>query len=437
MNADRDRRFALCAFILCTVFKMAQLGDAILTALPARFPKSAMQPVQRTDPELASAPVNPSERIDAVDALRGLALFGVMAIHATMEFRVSIFQQFLPRAGTASTLDSAAQTFLTMAIELKAFALFSLLFGVGMAIQFERLAANPRRAMLLVRRLAVLLAIGLVHLYLIWNGDILTEYSFAGLLVLPLLWGPRWLLAAGAALFLVLYLAMPLLPPVVPWPTTSWVREHVVLTRQIYGSGGYQEILAFQIREVASIFPLHVAIFPRTLGLFLLGMLAWRMDIVRRPRDHRLLLLAVATSGIVVGGALTVAEQMQLLSGLRAHFSLERFGTVVLAMGYAAALFAILKTENGKRMLGWAAPMGRMAFTNYVAQSVIFSWIFYGYGFGLFGRVGVLTALAIGVAVYVAQVLFSAQWLEYYRFGPVEWLWRSLMYGRWQRLRRG
>lgn len=395
-----------------------------------------MQPEQRTDLELAAAPVNPAQRIDAIDALRGLALFGVMAINVTMEFRVTIFEQFLPRAGTASTLDDAAQTFLTVAIALKAFALFSLLFGVGMAIQFERLAANPRRAVLLVRRLVVLLAIGLTHLFLIWNGDILTEYSLAGLLLLPLLWGPRWLLAAGASLLLALYLAMPLLPPVVPWPTTAWIKDHLVAAQQVYGMGGFPDILAFRIREAASILPLHVAIFPRTLALFLLGMLAWRMEIIRRPADHRLLLIAVATTGILVGGALTVAEQMQALSGLRAHYSLERLGTVVLATGYAAALFAILNTETGKRMLGWAAPLGRMAFTNYLAQSIIFGWIFYGYGLGLFGRVGVLAALAIGISVYVAQVVFSAQWLKYYRFGPVEWLWRTLMYGTWQRLRR-
>ncbi len=73
--------------------------------------------------------------------------------------------------------------------------------------------------------------------------------------------------------------------------------------------------------------------------------------------------------------------------------------------------------------------MGRMAFTNYLAQSVIFGWIFYGYGFGLFGRLGTASALAIGIAVYVAQVLFSAWWLKRFRYGPVEWLWRTLMYG--------
>ncbi|XSC48326.1 DUF418 domain-containing protein [Bradyrhizobium sp. RDT10] len=96
----------------------------------------------------------------------------------------------------------------------------------------------------------------------------------------------------------------------------------------------------------------------------------------------------------------------------------------------------VANLESGKRLLGWAAPLGRMAFTNYLAQSLIFGWIFYGYGLGLFGRLGVATALAIGVAVYVGQVFFSAWWLDRYRYGPVEWLWRTLMYGAAQPMRR-
>src|SRR5260370_795399 len=175
---------------------------------------------------VASAPVNPSERIDAIDVLRGIALFGVLAINVVNEFRVSFFEEFLPVANTTGTLDRAVQTFLTMAIELKAMALFSLLFGIGMAIQFERLTPNPRRCMLLMRRLAILLVIGVAHLFLIWNGDILTEYSLAGFIALPFLWGPRWPLAARASLFLAVYLVMPRLPPVVPRPTTAWSCPH-------------------------------------------------------------------------------------------------------------------------------------------------------------------------------------------------------------------
>ena len=103
-------------------------------------------------------PVSPSERINAIDVLRGLALFGVLAMNIVTVFRVSIFAQFLPNAEPAGPLDRAVAAVLTVAVDFKALALFSLLFGVGMAIQFERLAGNARRMILLVRRLAVLLA---------------------------------------------------------------------------------------------------------------------------------------------------------------------------------------------------------------------------------------------------------------------------------------
>ena len=119
-------------------------------------------------------PLDPSSRVGAIDALRGIALFGVLAINLETEFRISIFQQFLPHAsdqGLGRLIDAALDVF----IDMKAFALFSLLFGVGLAIQFERLGRTERRISLLVRRLLILLAFGLIHLFLIWNGDILTE----------------------------------------------------------------------------------------------------------------------------------------------------------------------------------------------------------------------------------------------------------------------
>jgi uncharacterized protein len=134
-----------------------------------------------------------------------------------------------------------------------------------------------------------------------------------------------------------------------------------------------------------------------------------------------------------------VAAESQALLGLpplgRAQFPLERLAEVLLASGYGAAIIGLVSTSRGKQMLAWAAPLGRMAFTNYLAQSLIFGWIFYGYGLGLFGGANVTTALAIGIGVYIAQVMISALWLRHFRFGPVEWLWRSLMYGSLQPLR--
>jgi len=295
-----------------------------------------------------------------------------------------------------------------------------------LAIQFERLARHPRRMTLLARRLIVLLVIGLIHLFLIWNGDILTEYAVAGFIVLPFLMGPCWLLAAGALLFLGLYLVMPLLPSLVPWPTEAWITAHVAEAKQVYATGAYWEVLQFSIREVPSILPLHVAIFPRTVGLFLLGAFVWRTEVLRRPAAHVGLLGAVTIVGILAGGGLAVAAHL-------GRPSVDGMATLLLAAGYGAAVIGAARLWPS--LLSWAAPLGRMAFTNYLAQSVIFGFIFYGYGLGLFGRLGASAALAIGLAVYAVQVVASAWWLRRYRFGPVEWLWRSLMYGERQAMR--
>ncbi|MEH2519774.1 uncharacterized protein V1279_005347 [Bradyrhizobium sp. AZCC 1610] len=366
-----------------------------------------------SDGAASPRPISPAGRIDAIDVLRGLALLGVVAINVVNEFRVSIFEQFLSPKSPTSPIDSAIEAILTLAVEMKALALFSLLFGAGLAIQFERLANSERRTSLLVRRLVVLLVFGLIHLCLIWNGDILTEYALAGLIVLPFLFGPRWLLAVAALAFLVLYLAMQAAPPDGLFPSTATITQHVADANRIYATGGFLDVLAFRLREIPLIVPLHVFVFPRTIGLFLFGAFAWRTGIPQsRPRR----LLSIGAPCIGLGAALILAGA-------------DALGTILLALGYGAVIIGIAHLASGKKLLGWAAPMGRMAFTNYLAQSLIFGWIFYGYGLGLFGRLGVANALAIGVAVYIGQVFFSAWWLRRYRYGPVEWLWRTLMYG--------
>jgi uncharacterized protein len=376
-----------------------------------------------------SGPVSPSDRIEPIDALRGMALFGVLAINLVTEFRVSIFEQFFPAGRSASPADHAVETVLTLAVDLKAFALVSLLFGAGLAIQFERLAANPRRGVLLVRRLLVLLAIGLIHLVLIWNGDILTEYAVAGFLVLPFLFGPRWLLASAAVVLLGLYLMLPLWLPGWVFPSAAAMIQDIAGAHRIYGSGGLLDVLMFRIRELPLILPLHVYVFPRTVGLFLLGMLAWRAGIQRNVTTHNLLLAVVAAAGICFGAATTLLGANGLFAARAINTMAFQLGTILLALGYGAAVIAASSLPFGKILFGWAAPLGRMAFTNYLTQSIIFGWIFYGYGLGLFGRLGAASALAIGLAVYIAQVFFSAWWLRRYRYGPVEWLWRTLMYG--------
>jgi uncharacterized protein len=393
------------------------------------MPGDTASRVTPNNPRRPSGPVGPSERIDAIDALRGVALFGVLAINLVTEFRVSIFEQFLGPVRPVSPIDRAVESFLMVAVDMKAFALFSLLFGVGLAIQFERLAANPNRIRLLVRRLVILLAIGLLHLVLIWNGDILTEYALAGFVALPFLFGPRRLLPLAALVCLGLYPAMPWLVPNGVFPGAAAMIQDVAEANRIYGTGGFVEILAFRIRELPLIIPLHLYVFPRTVGLFLFGAWAWRSAVLKNPAAYGSLMLVVAVVGVSLGLALTLINANAFFTLRGANMVAGSLATIVLALGYAAAVIGACSTLAGKALFCWAAPLGRMAFTNYLAQSVIFGWIFYGYGLGLFGRLGASIALAIGLGVYLGQIIFSAWWLRRYRFGPVEWLWRTLMYG--------
>jgi uncharacterized protein len=388
-------------------------------------------------PDAASSagPIAPSDRIAAIDMVRGIALFGVMAINVATVFRVSIFERFLPDGGDGTRLDRALYSILMAGIDLKAFALFSLLFGVGLAIQYDHLSADSRRTALLVRRLAFLMLIGAAHLVLIWNGDILFEYAIAGFVVLPFLFCRLRILTLVGTALLAVFLVASFLPELAPMPSGAWMRRNVAEAMQIYGSGGFAEVLAFRIHELPGFLPLHVFMFPRTVALMLIGAAAWRADLFRTGSRASQCLPLVAAIGLLVGGVLAVwLENRSLRLGWRAELSLERLSTVLLACGYCAIIVWAANRATGRKLLAWAAPIGRMAFTNYLMQSVIFGWVFYGYGLGLFGKLGVAAALAVGIGVYILQIVLSAYWLQRFLYGPVEWLWRSAMYGKRQPL---
>ena len=382
-----------------------------------------------------AGPISPSDRIAAIDIVRGIALFGVMAINVTTVFRVSIFEQFLPARLDGTWLDRALYSILMVGVDLKAFALFSLLFGVGLAIQYDHLSTDSRRTALLVRRLAFLLLIGAVHLILIWNGDILFEYAIAGFVVLPFLFCRLRILTTVATALLAVFLLSPFLPPIAPMPSRAWMIQNVAEATRIYGSGSFAEVLAFRIHELPGFLPLHLFMFPRTVALMLIGAVAWRAGLFRVGSRASRCLPLVAAIGLVAGGILSVSHVNGWLGlGWRADLSLERLGTVLLACGYGATIVWATNRAGARPLLTWAAPIGRMAFTNYLMQSVIFGWLFYGYGLGLFGKLGVAAALAIGTGVYILQIVFSSYWLQRLQYGPVEWLWRSAMYGTRQPL---
>ncbi len=351
-------------------------------------------------------PLSQKERYLPLDILRGLALSGVLLVNLLTVFRVSLFAHITGTDTASDWPDGLVSALMSVLLEFKAFTLFSFLFGVGVAIQVEHGSGSTG---FLLRRFSVLLGIGLTHVLLVWNGDILTLYAICGFLLIPLIRLPAPLVAfVGGVL---LFCSIP-----IPFPDAHALQAQAAEATKVYASGGFVEILGFRWRETQHfIFPLMVLALPRALGVMLLGVAAWRAELLTTRRKFWKPILLVSGAIGIFGSVL--------------HMDLA--ATVPLAFAYAAAVLLWLPRSS------LLAAGGQMALTNYLAQSVVFSFVFYGYGLGYFGRAGVLPTAVGGLVFYSAQLIFSRWWLSHFHFGPAEWLWRSLSYGQLQPLWRG
>lgn len=389
------------------------------------------------------APVAPDERQPLIDALRGIALAGVLLVNlgylSLYEFMTEAARAALPSAA----LDLAASTAMHWLVNVKAITVFSLLFGIGFAIQLER--AQQRGAAGLpryLRRLGWLLVIGLLHSYLLWWGDILLTYALVGLLmVLFRRLSNAWLVGLG------LFIAI-LLPGLIgPW-ISAW------LNPEEQRAGLYaHSLLAFGGNSWRDVFDANLALANWTrltnwslicfvLGRFLLGYWAGRKGLLQRPQQHlplfRRLLLGAVVVALLSSALMWLADQY----GWREH-ALGRivrssaFRTTPLAVGvaYICVFVLLFQREFWQRWLLVLAPLGRMALTNYLMQSALGIALFYGIGLGIGPWHGVSAWWMGWLGILGAQLAFSHVWLAYFRYGPCEWAWRSLTYGSLQPMR--
>jgi uncharacterized protein len=380
------------------------------------------------------------DRLVHLDVLRCAALFGVLMVNLLTEFRVSLFVYLDVFHTHPGRLNHAVDLLSGLLLEFKAFAIFSVLFGVGMAVQAERVGSRGARyGPFARRRFAGLLVLGLAHMVLVWDGDILTEYALVGLLLAPLVPRAPGALALGATFALTLHAWPARLPDVLPHGAA--LQQHAARALRAYGQGSYAEALAFRAEETRRyIAPLLAVALPRVAGLMLLGAWSYRRGIARAPGEHLPALRATAALGLLGGGAVTGYEAWAAMHGValgRYAPTVSAVGSIGLALGYAAAALLALVRPRVARVAGRAlAPLGQMALTNYLLQSVALTWVFYGHGLGRFARMAPAPAAALGVALFAAQAALSAAWLARFRFGPVEWLWRSWTYGAAQPMRR-
>ncbi len=392
------------------------------------------------------APADGAERLTLVDALRGFALAGVLLINLGAFTLYDFLDEAVRAALPTATPDRWLQALALLLVDSKALSLFSLLFGLGFAIQLERAAARAGEAGgRYVRRLLILFAFGLVHGELVWWGDILRFYALFGLgLLLFRRASPRVLWVTG----LMVAVVLPAL--VAPWRSglvAGLPDERVLFAANLAGFSSESVVDAFAQNRIYDRYALltfwSLPFF--VFGRFLIGFWIGRVGLLHDPSAHRPLLRRLLVGGLAIGlagGAVGVARDLFGLVaafpflgrglGLVALQLVTRAGVLALALAYLAAFALLFLRPAWRARLGILAPVGRMALSNYLAQTAICLPLFYGFGAGIGPAWGWPGRIAFCVGLFGAQTVCSRWWLERYRFGPVEWLWRTLTYGRAQ-----
>ncbi len=438
------------------------------------------------DSDIADAPGTPAtaepvpgtERIGSLDILRGVAILGILVMNIyAFALPFTAYSNPLVMGGT-DTLNLGTWFFTHIFFDLKFMSIFAMLFGAGIILMTGRAEARGVRfGRIFYRRQFFMLLLGAVHAYFIWFGDILFTYAAVGMLAyLFRNRTPRTLIML-ACLFLPVTL---LLSHGIGWqmektiaevaeitalgdagepltadqektledweeqrafmaPTDEDVQKDVDVHR-----GSYAEIIVYRAPIALQMQIAGVVFFGiwRVTALMLLGMVLMKKGVLSAERSadfYRKMMLICYSVGL----PLTVFSAIDLHAhGFDPMYVFQNgglanyFGSIIVGLGHVGVVMLLIKTGFVPRLLQRFAAVGRMALTNYLMHSIILTTVFYGYGLDLYGRVPRFWQMGFVVAVIGLQMWISPWWLARYRFGPVEWLWRSLTYWTRQPMRR-
>lgn len=359
-------------------------------------------------------PTAPSERILALDVLRGFAISGVLVAYCLWSLGTTPEESWTP-------FDKRLNEILSFVVDGKFYTILAFLFGLGFSMQLGRASTDEGAVRLYCRRLAVLAAIGLAHALLLRNGDILLPYAMTGFLLIPFRRASDRVLLAVALIALLVALASR-----VAWPASGIpVPERPHLEGAPY--------LVENAAWVSYWYRTAIFTWPVNLTMFLLGLLAGRHDLLARLSQAPRKLIAIIAIGFALGGVFFVA--LRIAGSVASPFSPALAGLLFtfhcwgMSSAYAAALLLTLRRPAGGSALMPLAAMGRLALTNYLMQAALIVPLCLA--FGWFDRFTPATALLLALTVFVAvQLPFGIIWLRRFQFGPAEWLWRRLAYGR-------
>ncbi len=373
-------------------------------------------------------PISKAERIEALDILRGFALFGVFAVNI-MGFAAPTWVPGYT-APAWSGLDAAAEFFIGNFLSLKFFTLFSFLFGAGFAVQMMRAEDSGRDfGSIYPRRLLALLAFGIIHHVLAWEGDILKLYALLGFgLLLFRKSGTRIIIFAAIVAWLIGSASNIVVETLDAMGGKADFTDYLSSTRIAFGSSGFLQASLFRLKELPLVFAaLTFGQAGIAFAMFLTGLYVGRRGWLNRLAELPGLKPFVLASGIAGLGliALSLCLPGELPSAI-----VEAFANVAMTAFYASGVLLLASRPERTGALAPLAAGGRMALTNYVLQSILASMTFYGYGLGLYEQVGPALRLGFVLVTYGLQLALSSWWLSRFRYGPLEWLWRGLTYGK-------
>ncbi len=402
-----------------------------------------------------SGPTSQSERILSLDVLRGVAVLGILIMNI-QAFSMIGAAYFNPTAyGDFSGMNYLVWLFSHLLADQKFMTIFSMLFGAGIVLMAERTEAKGGKpAPIHYRRTFILLLFGLSHAWLLWTGDILYAYAMCGFLVyLFRKRQPKTLIVLGlisvavaSATSLAAQFSMPMWSPEdLAGMAKSWAPVISQVTGELEAyRGGWSAQNEHRFMTAAEmetgIFLL--AISWRAGGLMLVGMGLYKLGVFSASLSARIykrmilaaLLLGVplAAAGVWYHQATDWALEVGFFGGMQFNY----WGSLAAALGWVGVVMLFCQDWPGSRLHRALAATGQMALTNYLMQTIICTTLFYGHGFGLFGSVERTGQILIVFGVWAIQLLWSPWWLDRFRFGPFEWLWRSLTYAKLQPIRR-
>jgi len=418
-------------------------------AEPNTPPYSA--PTAATPP--APAPVTAPERIASLDILRGVALLGILLMNI-QSFSMPSDAYMNPTAyGDLTGANRLVWLLCHLFADQKFISIFSMLFGVGILLISERV--GPERATRIhYRRMAVLLVFGLIHAHVLWSGDILYTYALCGMAVYPARrLTPTRLIVLGLllhAMSTVFFIANGAFlrgaPAEVITQVTNdfWRSPPADLARELAAyRGGWLSQQTFRGPDAQSMetFIFLIDTGWKASGLMLVGMALYKLGVVSAQRSDAFY-RRMAAVGFGVGlPVIALGVWSNFRAGWAMTYSLfigsqfNYWGSVAVALGWIGVVLLVVRSGRLTRLTRRLGAVGRTAFSNYILQTLLGTAIFYGTGLGLFGRVERVGQLLVVFGIWAVQLSIAPIWLRHYTFGPLEWLWRSLTYGKAQPMR--